>query len=451
MTVFPSTDHFQRYLDGLGQFRMLLGLERMRASLQNLRLTPPRFSIVRVVGTNGKGASAWILARLAAAHGLRVGLYTSPHFLSPKERLMLLDERGPRMPEASQWLELANTVYAAGPAAPLDLVLQGQNDAGKRELAGLTYFEFLTAMALFWFQQEQVDLAVLEAGLGARFDATAALTAEMALLTPVGLDHEQIIGPGLAAIAAEKAHALKQGAALALSAPQQDVVWQEFLKAAQESQTGRRKTQLVPLAEAPSLVVEPREHLARCGGFIVDNTRLALAGWQLLARRHGLRPDPQRCAHALQEFRLPGRLQFVPPQEGEAPLLLDGAHNEHGLRALQETLQELGLRPQALVAGCMADKDLERIVPLLCGLTDGPLIFPELRDIPRAASAAELAARVQREGKQGLAAQDMARALELAQGACGQKGPEAAPVLVCGSLYLLGEFFKLRPGLVAFS
>lgn len=453
MTVFASAEAFGAYLDGLGQFRMQLGLERMRAALRNLGLDAPPFALLRVVGTNGKGSVSRMLAGLAASHGLKAGLYTSPHLLSPKERVMVLDREGARMPSDAAWLELAESVYAAGPTAPLEAVRaeqDGNDEARRKELQGLTYFEFLTAMAVLHFAREKVDLAVLESGLGARYDATAAFGPELACITSIGLDHQNILGPDLASIAAEKAHVLKQGAAVVLSAPQHPGAWLELEKAALES-----GTPLLPLEQVPAPPFAIGEHLGLFGAFQESNARLALACWQTWASRHGVEVNRERCRSALEQTRLPGRMQRVSGDADTAPLLLDGAHNEDGLLALEKALQAAGVRPRVCVAGFMADKDLGRMLPVLLRCVDGPLIFPELSGIPRAAKAGDLVARATELGGDAREARDLSQALELAQDMARQartkRGQDAPPVLICGSLYLLGEFFKLRPELLNFS
>ncbi len=440
------------YLDGLGQFRMQLGLERMQQSLHALGHQPPPCTVLRVVGTNGKGMVSWLVARLAAAHGLTVGLYTSPHFLSPKERIQVLRPASSfglwlsTQPDEATWLDLANTVHAAGPAVPPDWV-QGCPAQDTRELAGLTYFEFLTAMALEHFARQRVDLAVLEAGLGARHDATAAVRADLVCFTRIGRDHEQVLGAGIAAIARDKAHALRQGARLGLSVAQSPEAWDELEQAA-----GEAGVPLLAVNQTPPPPVELTSLPALPGSHQLGNARLALAAWQVLAAWRGAQLDPQRCATVLRHCGLPGRFQRVPACPGlHPPLILDGAHNEDALRALGAALRDCGLRPGACIAALMADKDLAELVPLLAGLGSGPLILPRLPEIPRAAPPESLAALLPPEARQRVRiVADLPEALRLANSLVAPDRSEE-PLLVCGSLYLLGEFYRLRPELVDFN
>ena len=166
------------------------GLDRMRAALDRLALRRPPCCVVQIVGTNGKGSTSTMLAALAQAHGLRVGLHTSPHFLSPRERVRL---DGAMLPE-ERWLELANI-----------LMQRGGDD--------LSYFEFVTCLAVMAFAE--ADIAVMETGLGGSYDATTALEADLVVFTPIDLDHQSVLGPFLKDIAADKAGATREMRSLA--------------------------------------------------------------------------------------------------------------------------------------------------------------------------------------------------------------------------------------------
>lgn len=391
------------HLDGLGMFHMDLGLGRMEAALANLGLSRPRFRAVQVVGTNGKGSTSLYLAEAARAHGLRVGLYSSPHFVSPRERVLV----DGRMLDEASWTRLGNEVLAAS-----------------RE-RGLTYFEFVTVLAALAFERAGADLAVLEAGLGGRHDATRALPADLVVVTPVGLDHVGVLGDTLGAIARDKAGALRPGgpALSALQHPEADAALR-----AEALAVGAR---LLSLADAPGFVprglrpgmIGPHQH---------DNARLALAAWRLLAREAGWPVDDAACARAAAGAQLAGRMQRVP---GDSELILDGAHNPHALAALALALEAEGLRPACVAFGCMRDKDLATMVPMVAALTDGPLLAVGLPDLERAMPAPDLATAL------GPRARAVADAAALAASLDDIPGP----LLVCGSLYLLGEFFAARP------
>ncbi|MBF0482815.1 MAG: bifunctional folylpolyglutamate synthase/dihydrofolate synthase, partial [Desulfovibrionaceae bacterium] len=196
--AFPGKAAFGRYLDSLGQFHMDLGQARIKAALTGLGPAKPK-AVVQIVGTNGKGSTSAFLYAILRAHGVTAGLFTSPHLLSPRERIQV----DGRYAHGRLWLDAANAVAASTPGA-----------AAPGDPRALTYFEYLTAMAAWIFAASGVDAAIYEAGLGARNDAASALVRDPALFTPIGADHEKINRPAVGHTAAGKALALRAGTAL---------------------------------------------------------------------------------------------------------------------------------------------------------------------------------------------------------------------------------------------
>ncbi len=431
---FDDVSGFEAYLDGLGQFRMELDLGRILLCMERLGRSTPFCTTARVVGTNGKGSTSYLLARLVADHGLRVGLFTSPHFLNTRERLLLLEKGRIVSPDDSTWLDLARTVFAAGPAG-----MPGSNQ-------GLTYFEFLLAMAVEFFAREHVDLAVFEAGLGARYDAVAALPSDLLLLTSIGLDHTEQLGPDLPSVAAEKAWALRQGARLALSTAQAPEAWQQLERASSES-----GTPLLAVNQAPPPPMDVGAILALRGPHQRANARLATAGCQALLAWKSVEFDWERCASVLHHAMLPGRFQAVAPLPGAHPhLLLDGAHNPDGLAALCLALKTENIRPKACICAAMRDKPLEAMAAFLAGIASGPVILPRLPNLQRQMPPEELATLLEARNSAAkvVVVDELSSALRIAGE---QECSDREPVLLCGSLFLLAEFFKLRPDLVRFA
>lgn len=222
---FHSFDDVQDHLDALGLFHMDFGLDRMRNALDALGLLTPPFVTVQIVGTNGKGSTSTFLSCVARAHGLKVGLYTSPHFVTPRERIRI---NGTMLP-ADRWPVLADRVMEAAP--------------------NLTYFEFLTALGLLAFAEAGVDLVVMEAGLGGHYDATTAMPVQAVCFTPIGMDHEKILGSTLTDIASDKSQAMRPGVP-AFTAPQEAEALDCLLRTAQEKGAELRETASLPFPQS---------------------------------------------------------------------------------------------------------------------------------------------------------------------------------------------------------
>ena len=399
------------HLDRLGLFHMDFSLSRMEQALAALmpdRPDGPCAPVVQIVGTNGKGSTAAFLDRLLREHGLHTGLYTSPHLLRINERIRL---SGVPL-AAGQWPEPASAVYAACP--------------------DLTYFEFLTVLAVLVFTRADVDCLILEAGLGGRYDATTAIGADLVCFTPIAVDHAPILGPSLQRIAADKAQAMRQGG-LALTAPQTP----EVMRCLRAEAARKHCTLLETDAPLPG---EP----GPAGPHQRGNAALALAAWRSLAAQRRWPVDAQAESRGLARAFIPGRLQRVPAAVGLPPLLLDGAHNAHGLDSLILALDALRIRPRSLIFTCLADKDADAMLPRIRKLSEGcPVLVPGLPGNARARRAADLAVRL------GTNARPCADARAALTQAAGLPGEDDDPITICGSLYLLGEVFRLFPHLLA--
>ena len=421
--MFRSFEEVLSFLDGLGMFHMDFGLDRMYRAIKALRLEPGLDGwqpyIVQIVGTNGKGSTSTFLASIGCAHGLKTGLYTSPHFVTPRERVRI---DGKILTE-EVWTDLAGTVHAAAP--------------------DLTYFEFVTVLGLLAFKQAGVDLVVMEAGLGGMHDATTAMAADMTCFAPIDLDHTRILGPTLTHIATDKAGAIRSGK-LALTGQQADEVMAVLRREAQ----ARHAT----LIEAASMAALPSNaELGIVGPHQRQNALLALAAWQVAARECSWHSREAAIRAGLRDAHIAGRFQMVPACGEEPPYLLDGAHNPHGLRACCDALLAEGIHPRAVIFSCLADKDVDTMLPLVAGMARGvPLLIPTIQDNERAMGGDVLAERfaqlvaMQPGPSSILPLPRLSIALDKAA-VISTSSSSKHPVLVCGSLYLLGEFFTLRP------
>ena len=438
---FHTYTDFATYLDTLGLFHINPSLGSVEAIIRRLRLTRPPFAVIQVVGTNGKGSTSTFLASLCTAHDLKTGLFTSPHFLSPKERILV----NGTMLEESQWLGYANAVMAAG---------------GKE----LTYFEILTVLALVAFQDTGVQVAVLEAGLGGTWDATSATCADMLVVTPVSLDHMAVLGNTVQEIARDKAGAVRSAVPV-VSARQDKKASAIFADAA-------RKHGATYSIAAPDLPVSITVHPRLTGAFQQANMALALHAFSTFCLHQPALPGlktirtTEACiVSGLEKAWIPGRMQRVasrpcldaapdfPHATGWPPFILDGAHNAAGLATLGLSLAKEQLSPSAIIFACLGDKEPEIMASHLRTLPPVPIFIPPVPNNARAMDPDTLASLV---GLNATACTSLQEALFLASTSRAERLPEhtgdnntAFPVLVCGSLYLLADFYALRPDCLA--
>jgi dihydrofolate synthase / folylpolyglutamate synthase len=389
------------YLDALQPLAMRFGLERMERALDALGRPERAYPVLHVGGTNGKGSTCAMAAAALAAAGRRVGLYTSPHLVRFNERIQV---GGAPIPDAA----LAGCVDAIRRACPW-------HDAGG-EGERLTYFEFATLVGLLHFREARVDAAVVEVGLGGRWDATNAVVPRVTAIARIGLDHTQLLGDTVEAVAVEKAGIFKRGVPAIVHGAQPAGAL-ETLRA----EAARRGAPLtVAAAEWPGPVALRGPHQRA-------NAALAAAALEAFAAR-GVPVDAAAIARGIAGARWPGRLEEV------GGVLLDGAHNPQGAAALAAALPELAPgRPVDLVFGVLADKDhAGMLAALLPAVRRFHLVAPAS---PRARPAGDLRLLAATLGADADVHPDLASALACARTAAGDRGA----VAVAGSLYLVGE------------
>jgi dihydrofolate synthase/folylpolyglutamate synthase len=405
----------ERYLLGLELFGMRFGLERMHRLTTALGMPQRRFAQVHVVGSNGKSSTVRFVAALLERHGLRSGSYTSPHLKRFRERI----EVGERPISAERF---AATVQRSAEA--IELVERAA--AGDDET--VTQFEALTAAAFHELAASQVDAAVVEAGLGGRFDATNVIPSKVQVLTGVGLEHTRWLGPTIADIAAEKLAVVRDHATLVIPA---DLDPDARVVAEQVAADRHARLVVAPEPDTAETAV-PAEMRAR-GAFQRRNFALACAAAEAFLDRPLDRAAVERAAA---ETRVPGRLEVV----SERPLTLyDGAHNPAGAAALAAALPEViaSRRPLVLVISVLEDKAAaDMLVPLL-PLADH-LIFTRCAN-PRALSPATLESLAQQlDGPEAEVVPNPHAALERARELAGAAGA----VLATGSIYLIADLVR---------
>jgi dihydrofolate synthase/folylpolyglutamate synthase len=390
---------------------MRFGLDRMRRMMTVLGSPERSFDSIHVVGTNGKTSTTLMIAAILERHGLRTGSYVSPHLVSYRERVQVAGR------DVGTHAFAAAVAHAAWAAERVNRTLAEDDH--------VTQFELLTAAALWELARRGVQVVVVEAGLGGRYDATNVLDSTVAVLTNVGLEHTRWLGPTVRDIATEKLAVLGEGSVLALGAGMAP----EALDLAR-SVAVERDARVVLAQEAPrDLTVGAR------GSFQRENFALArLAAQAYLGdSRIEMRESHVRAAAAL--TLVPGRMQVVACD----PLtVVDGAHNPAAAEAVVESLPEmLGGRAPALVLGVLEDKDaagmLARLLPLFerAWFTAPP--------IARALSPAVLVSLARQLGfEQTVCEPHPALALAAAQSWARSRDGGGA-VLATGSVYLVGD------------
>ncbi len=379
---------------------------------------------VLVAGTNGKGSTAATLASISEAAGLVTGLYTSPHLESVTERIRV---RGQDI-AADELDAMLAEVFAAADRAPA---------------LALTYFEAMTAAAFLAFDRRRLDLAVLEVGLGGRLDATNVAPASVSVVTSIGLDHIEDLGPTLESIAGEKAGIFRAGrpaltvsrepgvravfreAAARVGAELHEMPEEARIDVREAGVSGTRFRLETPLRAYELETPLPGRHQA-------ENAAVAVRAAELL--RPGI--DAGAIARGVARTRWPGRLEAF--RVRGAAVLLDGCHNAAGAEALARFIAEGRIAPD-LVFGAMADKDIEAMAAVL-GPAVGRIRLVPLPS-PRAARPDELARRFAAARPDAAPAESLATALEELL-----NPPAAETIIIAGSLYLVGEARTLLSG-----
>jgi dihydrofolate synthase/folylpolyglutamate synthase len=392
-----------------------LGLDRVKAVAERL---PIRFDcpVITVAGTNGKGSTCAMLEAIASQAGYRTGVYTSPHLVHFEERCRIRGE-----------------IVAADALVP-----HFERVEAARQGVTLTYFEFTTLAILALMGQAQLDVAILEVGLGGRLDAVNIVDADCAVITSIALDHMEYLGPDRESIGREKAGILRTGRPAVVSDPEppasvidraSDIgadLWRlghdyNFSGDRQQWAWAGRGRRYSGLA-----------YPALRGANQLINASGVLAALESL--RHRLPVNAQAIRNGLAMVELPGRFQIVP---GQPALVLDVSHNPHSVAALAANLDAMGFFPTThAVFGAMADKDLDAMLAKM-----GPLVdrwyFTDL-DIARAAKSQALMARWQAGNqRQDATATIHAGPMEALQAAVAAADP-ADRIVVFGSFHTVG-------------
>jgi dihydrofolate synthase / folylpolyglutamate synthase len=434
-----TPEQAERHLRSLELFGMRFGLDRMRRMMTALEAPQGRFDAVHVLGTNGKTSTTRMIAAILARHGLRTGVYTSPHLVSYNERLRIGEQEV--TPEA-----FAQAIGRAVRAAErVDRTLEGDDH--------VTQFELLTAAALSEMAAQEVEVAVVEAGLGGRYDATSVIDAPVTVLTNVALEHTRWLGPTIADIAGEKLAVVRPGGTLVLGAglaPEALAVAERVshergarIVWAGPEPAGARPAGAATAPPADRGAPVSELQLGAPGAFQRANFALARAAAQSWLQRAGLALDEDAIRAAAADVEVPGRMQVI----SRDPLtVLDGAHNPDAIAALVQSLPEVVAdRRLGLVMGVLEDKDAAGMLAGLLPLCERAWFTAPAS--PRALSPAALQSLARQLDFDAAVCQPeparaLGEALAWARADAGGEVPGRA-VLVTGSIYLVGV---LLPG-----
>lgn len=398
------------YLNSRLMFGMVPGLESTRKLCNALGNPERSFKTIHIVGTNGKGSTSYYLAGILQAHGFKTGLFTSPHLVSLRERIRVND------------IPISD--------ADLDRLLLQVKAAAEQVQVEPTFFEVLTLVSFLYYAEQGVDVVSMEAGMGGRLDSTAVACGNIVVLTSIGLEHTEVLGPTESAILKEK-------------------------MAVVEADHRRNKTFVVGglseelLAEARAYASELGAEcivpairtdikLPNLGHHYIENASLSLAAAESFVHSAGRVFDDSLALKTLETRSWAGRMQQLTDKNGVVRYILDGAHNSHAVRRLVETLAEYypGTKFHC-VFGALKDKDVGEMLKLMAPfvshwhITKTP--YPRFRELDDLRSElSNLGLKVASEGV--LSRKFLDQVAEIASA-----DNENIPVLVTGSLYMIGE------------
>jgi dihydrofolate synthase/folylpolyglutamate synthase len=406
----------EEYLLSLELFGMRFGLDRMHRLMTVLGLPQRRFASIHVVGTNGKSSTVRFCAAILERHGLRTGSYTSPHLGSFRERIEVGEEP---VPEA----DFAAAVARAAQAGELVNRTAEPDDQ-------VTQFEALTAAAYHELARRGVEVAVIEAGLGGRFDATNVIPSKVQVITSVGLEHTRWLGPTLKDIAEEKLAVVRDHGTLVTGALDDES------RAVAEHAVERQRSTLVRAGLDVGLA------LGASGRFQRGNFAIAAAAAEAFLGRP---LDAAALGAAARETTIPGRVEIV---AHDPVTVYDGAHNPAGAHALAESLGDVlgDRRPRVAVIGVLEDKDAAAMLAELLPHVDRA-IYTRSQN-PRSLSPGTLASLAEKLG--GPPAETVSEPRAAVRHARALAGRDGA-VLATGSIYLIADLVRGKAGVRASS
>ncbi len=429
-------DEVLAHLESLQMHKIKLGLDAMQSFLEKVGRPENDLRFVHVAGTNGKGSVCAALSEILGRAGYKVGVYTSPHLSSVRERFRI----GDRYITEEEFAALGSRICEV---------------LGTEQI---TYFEFTTALGLLWFAESELDLVLLETGLGGRLDATNVVTPLVSVITSISMDHEAYLGDTMAAVAGEKAGIIKEGVPVVsgATAPEAAAVIGEVCK--------EKSADLFCLGQEFDCNEEDDDSWCWVGRDVFNGLRIedlkcahpslvhkendALAIAALLQLRpHGFNVDSDTVRTGLAAVKWPGRMEYFEQSlSGDkvkiCRYLLDGAHNLEGVKNLAKTLdKKFSYEKLICIWGAMIDKDLTGTLAIMAPLADELILTQPEGE--RSATAVQVHSFLPDDHKGSIHCVSTGEdALTFAQ----SKATDKDLIVIGGSLYLIGAMRSLLLG-----
>ncbi len=425
--ITPGYEDAISYLFSLEKIGIKFGLENIRLLLQNMGNPQENYPSIHISGTNGKGSTAQFITAVLIAAGYRVGTYTSPHLIDFSERIQINSS------------PISKDIITDGLSRIRRCI-----EADKLSEFIPTYFEVSTALAFWCFNREEIDVAVVETGMGGRLDATNVLDPTVSVITNIALEHQNYLGDSLEKIAYEKAGIIKPGRPLVLGEKNPELV-QLFQKRCQEEQA-----EFYPAVGSLELQEEnnngSRFHIrgndidyddlqiGLLGRFQVENAWLSVRACEQLGRI-GFKISEESIRTGLESASWPGRMQILQ----KSPLVLaDGAHNPKAAESLMDTIgQFLNFQRLFLIFGCMHDKDILETLGKFIPAAQQIILTRSKND--RAEDPQNILNMIDREAINTVVIQDAQSAVKYAL----DEANADDMVLITGSLYVVGDILPM--------
>lgn len=416
------------YIHNTAKFGMNFGLKRTKRLLEYLGSPHEKLKCIHIAGTNGKGSTSAMVAEILKESGYKVGLYTSPFLEEFEERIQINSVNIPKEKLCSV----------------IEKVSKAVDKVSKEGLGDPTEFEIITAAMFLYYYEENIDIAVVEVGLGGRLDSTNILDPMLTVITSISYDHVGILGTTLKEIATEKAGIIKEGVPLVLYPVEEEareaIVSVAKMKNCEINSVASNDAEFIKIIEEEKMYQVVRYNneeykLALLGTHQVINFSVVMKIVESL-RKLGYTISNENVKNALKNVVWKGRMEVV---ANKPYILLDGAHNLGGIEKLKESLNKyFNYSKLILIIGILGDKDVEHMLEKI--IPSAEEIITVTPNSPRAMSATELKSKIERITSKKVSSFDR---YEEAFGYAKDISNEDDMILICGSLYMIGDMRKI--------